>query len=207
MNPKPLNKGVGDVRAIVEREPARKGVGMKRVSVVVTVAGVFMLLACGVALAAQFEGTNGPDTIVGTNGPDDIRGRGGDDNLSGQGGIDRVRGDGGNDTVSGGPGGTLDRRERVEGNGGNDTVSGDGGADEVRGDLGDDDMLGGDGPDQIRADDDGADTVDAGAGNDVVEAHDDEGIDTIVCGDGTDSVRFDAGVDVVAPDCERQDAR
>ena len=146
-------------------------------------------------------------TFAGSPGPDDIRGRGGDDTLSGAGGVDRVRGDWGNDSLSGGPGGILDRRERVEGDGGNDSVSGKGGADEVRGGLGDDEMLGGDGADLIRADDDGIDSVNAGPGNDAIEAHDDAGVDSIACAEGTDTVRFDAGVDVVADDCESRDPR
>jgi hypothetical protein len=39
----------------------------------------------------------------------------------------------------------------------------------------------------------------------VIEAQDDAGVDTIDCGDGTDTVDFDAGVDVVAANCENQD--
>jgi RTX calcium-binding nonapeptide repeat (4 copies) len=67
-------------------------------------------------------------------------------------------------------------------------------------------MLGGDGADFIRADDAGRDTVRAGSGNDVIEAHDDAGKDTINCGDGTDTVDFDGGGDdVVAADCENRD--
>ena len=182
-----------------------KEVSVRRLTVLVTAIGVALLLASGVALAATFDGTDGNDTFVGTDGPDDIRGRAGNDTLSGAGGIDRVRGDGGNDTLSGGPGGTVDQRERVEGDGGNDTTSGDGGADEVRGGLGDDDMLGGGGADFIRADDAGIDEVIAGIGADVIEAHDDAGVDTIDCGDGVDTVDFDAGVDVVAANCENQD--
>src|SRR5918998_4360532 len=182
-----------------------EGKMVRRVTLLVTAIGVAVLLASGIALAATLEGNDGPNTLVGTNGPDDIRGRGGDDNISGLGGIDRLRGDGGNDTVSGGPGGVPDRRERVEGNTGNDTLSGDEGADEVRGDSGNDSMLGGDGADLIRADDPGTDSVTAGSGDDVVVAHEDDGIDTIDCGDGIDLVRFDAGVDVVADNCERRD--
>ena len=185
--------------------PPSKEKRVRRITLLATAIGVAMLLASGVALAATFDGTDGPDTFVGTDGPDDIRGRAGNDNLSGAGGIDRVRGDGGNDTLSGGPGGTLDQRERVEGDGGNDTTSGDGGADEVRGGLGDDDMLGGGGADFIRADEAGIDEVSAGIGADVIEAHDDAGIDTIDCGDGVDTVDFDAGVDVVAANCENLD--
>ena len=65
---------------------------MKRVTLLVAAVGVAMLLASGVALAATFDGTPGPDTFVGTDRPDDIRGRGGDDTLSGAGAIDRLRG-------------------------------------------------------------------------------------------------------------------
>jgi Ca2+-binding RTX toxin-like protein len=66
-------------------------------------------------------------------------------------------------------------------------------------------MFGGGGADFIRADDGGSDAVSAGSGDDVIEAHDDAGKDTIDCGDGTDTVDFDAGVDVVADNCENQD--
>jgi hypothetical protein len=51
----------------------------------------------------------------------------------------------------------------------------------------------------------GTDSVSAGAGDDVIEAHDDAGQDTIDCGDGIDTVDFDAGVDVVADNCENRD--
>jgi Ca2+-binding RTX toxin-like protein len=167
------------VERVVFRQGRRK---VKRVSLLITVVGVAMLMASGVALAATFDGTPGPDIFVGTDRPDDIRGRGGDDTLSGAGGGDRVRGDGGNDTLSG-----------------------DAGADEVRGNSGNDDMSGGDGADLIRADEGGTDTVSAGAGNDEIDAHDDPGVDTIDCGEGIDTVDFDAGVDVVADNCENRD--
>jgi hypothetical protein len=51
----------------------------------------------------------------------------------------------------------------------------------------------------------GIDPVNAGSGDDLVEAHEDAGKDTIDCGDGIDLVRFDAGVDVVADNCENRD--
>ena len=66
-------------------------------------------------------------------------------------------------------------------------------------------MNGGDGPNLIRADDSAVDAVSAGSGDDVIEAHEDAGKDAIDCGDGIDSARFDAGVDVVADNCERRD--
>jgi len=71
--------------------------------------------------------------------------------------------------------------------------------------LGNDDMRGGGGVDLIRADEGGTDTVSAGTGDDVIDAHDDPGIDTIDCGEGIDTVDFDAGVDVVADNCENRD--
>ena len=45
---------------------------MRRATLLVTAIGVVMLLASGVALAATFDGTPGPDTFVGTPGSDDI---------------------------------------------------------------------------------------------------------------------------------------
>jgi hypothetical protein len=39
----------------------------------------------------------------------------------------------------------------------------------------------------------------------VIEGHDDAGTDTLACGEDTDTVDFDAGVDVVAADCENTD--
>src|SRR5918997_869105 len=112
---------------------------MRRVTLLVSAIGVVVLLVCGVALAAEFDGTPEADTIVGTPNPD-----------------------------------------------------------EIRGDFGNDRLIGGGGPDTLRTDDPGTDTVVAGTGNDVVEAQGDAGVDTIDCGDGTDTVDFDAGVDVVA---------
>ena len=47
--------------------------------------------------------------------------------------------------------------------------------------------------------------MNAGSGDDVIEAHEDAGTDTIDCGDGIDLVRFDAEVDVVADNCENRD--
>src|SRR5918997_2256595 len=78
---------------------------MRRVTLLVSAIGVVMLLICGVALAAEFDGTPEADTIVGTPNPDEIRGRGGNDTLSGAGASDFVRGDAGNDSVSGNAGG------------------------------------------------------------------------------------------------------
>jgi hypothetical protein len=49
----------------------------------------------------------------------------------------------------------------------------------------------------------GQDTIKAGKGNDIVEAEDGYK-DTIDCGSGTDEVYFDANLDQVAANCEKQ---
>lgn len=61
--------------------------------------GVF--LVGGVALAAGFRGTSGPDEISGTDRKDTIRGLGGDDRLSGRSGADEIYGNGGSDKING----------------------------------------------------------------------------------------------------------
>ena len=55
---------------------------------VVMLSGVF--LVGGMALAANFRGTDGPDEISGTKRADTIRGLGGNDRLSGSGGPDEI---------------------------------------------------------------------------------------------------------------------
>ncbi len=61
--------------------------------------GVF--LVGGVAFAASYGGTSGPDEISGTNASDVIRGFGGDDCLSGRGGDDDIYGGNGSDVLYG----------------------------------------------------------------------------------------------------------
>jgi len=69
------------------------------VACVVISMGVF--LVGGMALAAGFRGTAGPDEISGTDGRDVIRGLGGGDRLSGRGGDDDIYGGGGPDKIWG----------------------------------------------------------------------------------------------------------
>lgn len=69
------------------------------VACVVMSMGVF--LVGGMALAAGFRGTAGPDEISGTDGRDVIRGLGGGDRLSGRGGDDDIYGGGGPDKIWG----------------------------------------------------------------------------------------------------------
>jgi Ca2+-binding RTX toxin-like protein len=66
---------------------------------VVMLIGVF--LVGGMALAANFRGTDGPDEILGTKRADAIRGLGGNDRLSGSGGADEIYGNGGSDRIFG----------------------------------------------------------------------------------------------------------
>jgi hypothetical protein len=66
---------------------------------VVMLIGVF--LVGGMALAASFRGSDGPDEISGTKRADTIRGLGGNDRLSGGGGADRIYGNGGSDKIRG----------------------------------------------------------------------------------------------------------
>ncbi len=60
------------------------------------VMSIALLLVGGMALAASFRGTDGPDEISGTKGEDAIRGLGGNDRLSG-GGSDKIRDNNGAD--------------------------------------------------------------------------------------------------------------
>jgi hypothetical protein len=60
-------------------------------------------------------------------------------------------------------------------------------------------------PTQTRPCNPGQDTIKAGKGNDFIEAEDGYK-DTIDCGSGTDEVYFDANLDQVAANCEKQHA-
>jgi Ca2+-binding RTX toxin-like protein len=172
-----------------------------------------MLLASGVALAANITcvagarkcvGTAKNDVITGADallagdviyaraGDDVVKARDGSDFLYGGTGDDQLHGDGVGDSAN-------DRSDHLEGGGG---------ADELWGYNGADGFSGGSGPDVIHAD--FADTIQTTyfevslgkRGNDTIYAAD--GFeDHIGCGDGTDQVFYDAQKDVVnADDCE-----
>ena len=105
-----------------------------------TVMGVTLILASGIALAAvvqcvpgqQCNGTDQADQITGTGGPDMIFAEGGDDTVKAGTGNDQITGDGdfggndGEDTIFGGPGddefGAFGRSDTLEGGSGNDTI-------------------------------------------------------------------------------------
>lgn len=130
----------------------------------------------------EFWGNGGNDTISGLNGNDRIFGGRDNDLLSGGNGNDTVSGDEGNDTVNGGAGNDV-----VGGGDGNDVIDASSGNPlDQRPDIGY--------PGLYPADTDPAndrDTVDAGAGDDIIRTGDDD--DVITAGTGNDWV--DAGVD------------
>ena len=67
------------------------------------VAGV-LVLASGVALAANIVGNNGPNLLIGTQQADNIAGAAGNDTINARGGNDRAFGDSGTDELNGGEG-------------------------------------------------------------------------------------------------------
>jgi Ca2+-binding RTX toxin-like protein len=103
---------------------------------------VGVIVASGVALAADIRGTFGKDNLPGTNQNDRIYGLGAADTLTGNGGNDDCYGGSGADTISCGAG-----NDRIDGG------------------FGQDNMFGGDGNDTILAADGQVDQVDCGAGD------------------------------------------
>jgi Ca2+-binding RTX toxin-like protein len=77
----------------------KRGDGMRRVVFMLAAMVLAMLLASGVALAANKIGTNGPDVLLGTNKADNLIGRGGNDVLPGNRGSDNIVGGAGNDLL------------------------------------------------------------------------------------------------------------
>jgi Ca2+-binding RTX toxin-like protein len=74
---------------------------MRKLMLACVVMSMALLLVGGMALAANFRGTDGPDEISGTKRADAIRGLGGDDRLSGGSGADEIYGGGGSDKING----------------------------------------------------------------------------------------------------------
>ena len=192
-------------------------------------AGNDTLDASGMSERTTQYGNAGSDTLIGGSGNDVQSGGDGDDNIEGGDGNDTIRGDYGDDSISGGDG--------------NDNISGGIGADELRGGAGDDtiradaqDTLidGGEGNDRVIVEggqdfsiDQNAtsvERVDAGSGNDLLDASgmtanvtqvgnagddvlvggdgDDrqyggDGNDSIVGGDGNDRIYGDRGDDLI----------
>lgn len=90
----------------------------KRVMLVVVIGALLSVLTAGVALAATFYGTPGPDELVGTRGSDELVGYAGNDRIIGRGGDDLLRGGKGADTISAGDCSSS----RIFGGGGSDAI-------------------------------------------------------------------------------------
>src|SRR5215208_2630056 len=108
---------------------------MKRTIMLMATMSLTVLLAAGVALAAEIQcldgtpcyGTNQADTLTGTALPDEIYGLGGPDVIYGLGGPDFISGGSGGDEIRGGADGDF----LVGAAGGDETVFGGGGTDTI----------------------------------------------------------------------------
>jgi Ca2+-binding RTX toxin-like protein len=179
---------------------------------VALLAVVAVLSASAVALAANINGTSGPDALVGTRTADVIRLGAGDDRASGLAGGDSIYGEAGNDRIRGDgfcAQGTTNPSYCSTGGGGNDrmfggpgadVIDGEGGADRLYGDAGKDRVNGGGGNDRIFGGAD-ADDLSGGAGADEIHSRD-SARDTVRCGAGRDTVVADRK-DKVSGDCEK----
>jgi Ca2+-binding RTX toxin-like protein len=163
-----------------------------------TVMGVTLILASGIALAAVIQCTAGAASCSGTVQDDQITGTDDIDEVYAKGGNDRVDGYDDDDVLYGDGEGGTDGNDRLYGDDGDDYLDGFGGNDRLYGDRD---------RDTIYAVDNtlfnpGIDYVRGGSGNDEIYAGD--GFeDTIRCDSGTsDDVWYDNGIDVVAADCE-----
>ena len=172
---------------------------MKRTIVLLSTMALTLLVASGVALAANKIGSDGPDTLRGTNGDDNLVGLGGNDRLFSLGGTDNLLGGPGKDIVFGG-------NQRFELSGGHKNLLGGPGNDFVNGGKDSDNVVGGKGNDLLG---DGVlresslDTLSGGDGNDVILVDNKPAAkDKVLCGRGFDRVLADRA-DVIAPDCER----
>ena len=136
----------------------------------------------GLGGSDTLNGLDGDDSIDGGAGDDELLGRDGNDVLLGGAGNDNLNGNAGQDSLDGGAG-----DDRVDAGEGDDSVFGGAGADDVRGSAGNDTLYGGDATTPI---DGAADTLTAGAGDDVLFLSD---ADTGAGGDGSDRFTLSEG--------------
>jgi Ca2+-binding RTX toxin-like protein len=106
-------------------------------------------------------------TIDGGDGDDFLSGGNGPDTITGGAGRDLINGNGGNDTLDGGDGNDI-----IGGNEGNDVIRGGKGDDTIAAGFGTDTVFAGDGDDLIFsiAPESKIDTIDGGAGQDILMA-------------------------------------
>ncbi len=155
--------------------------------------GVGILLATGVALAANIQGTSGNDTLTGTSSADNIYGYGGDDTMSGLEGGDYLDGDMDKDKLYGGGG-----ADKLNGRSGNDpALDGGNGADTIYGGAGKDKLFQGPNGDNSK------DILDGESDEDYISAgnYPTAYADSVECGTGDDEVYADS-LDTVASNCE-----
>jgi Ca2+-binding RTX toxin-like protein len=152
---------------------------------------VGMLAIASSAAALVIIGTDGDDEIVGSPADDYIAAKAGNDTVHALGGPDAVRAGDGNDGVDLGAG-----RDRAGGGTGDDRIGGGPDSDLIFAMPGVDSIGGGPGDDSlwalVRSDVplEGADSLDAGVGNDRLHARDGEA-DQITCGEGRDRALLD----------------
>jgi Ca2+-binding RTX toxin-like protein len=117
---------------LVERNEERNE-GMRRTTLLVAMVASVLVLASGVALAANIVGNNGPNLLIGTQQADNIAGAAGNDTINARGGNDRAFGDSGTDELNGGEG--ADFLNAADGAGG-DVLNGGPGFDTCVRDVG-----------------------------------------------------------------------
>ena len=183
---------------------------MRRALTMLSAMAVMVVLAAGVAFAANIVCTTDP--CVGTRGDDQILGAENTETINALAGDDFVEGSGSGETIY------LDRgRDSADGRDGNDTIYGgvgnDGtgiGSSFLAGSEGSDTVYGGKGNDYIDAA--GNDTIGSvdysygEGGNDTIYAVDGN-VDIIDCGEtknrpDSDTVYYDEGIDTVRENCE-----
>lgn len=154
----------------------------------------------------------GDDIVHGQEGSDEIHAGEGNDTLNGGDGDDTLNGDAGDDLLNGDWGDDL-----LHGGDGNDTLNGGGGNDQLYGEAGDDQLYGegsldggvghdhlegsgvlagGEGNDTLKGQ--GFDTLQGGAGDDLIEAYSNawnQGTNTIEGGTGNDTIYGSFGED------------
>jgi Ca2+-binding RTX toxin-like protein len=185
---------------------------MRRTVLLLTVMGLALVLASGLAWAAtktgtrrqrQPPGTADNDRMYGLDGNDTLDGRGGNDEISGGAGVDTLYGKAGNDEMYGGSG-----NDKLYGGGSADTFGGD---EWMYGGSGDDildfkysyaEAYGGPGKDTLYANNGLEDEVYGGTGNDTMYA-DDDTYDYIDCGE-YQTGSFNKDVDTATVDRKTQ---
>lgn len=159
-------------------------------------AGLSLLLIGGIASAAQYTGTNGPDNETGTSNDDHFDMKAGNDDAEGRAGADEMEMGDDKDTAIGEAG-----WDDIYGKGGSDKKESNGAVKGLSGNDGADFIEGGDGEDLVKAGGGGHnETVRGNEGNgDFVDAVDDtfNSGDTVAGGPGSDDqCIIDYGYDI-----------